>query len=85
VHDGKLDLRGTLNGTIPGWHEQIVLVLEDSEQNSAGTYTSPVCTTSDCSFSTSQVPARGQWAVLPEWVRKGTIQSSGNASGYVQF
>jgi serine/threonine-protein kinase len=85
VHDGKLDLRGTLNGTIPGWHEQIVLVLKDSEQNSVGTYTSPVCTTSDCSFSTSQVPAKGQWAVLPEWIRKGTIQSSGNASGYVEF
>jgi serine/threonine protein kinase, bacterial len=85
VHDGKLDLRGTLNGTIPGWREQIVLVLEDSQQNSHGSYTSPVCKTADCTFSTSVVPARGEWTVLPEWVRKGSTQSSGDAPGDVKF
>ena len=85
VNDGQLDLLGTLNGTIPGWREQIVLVLEDGQRNSAGTYTSPVCRTSDCTFSTSVVPASGQWTVLPEWVRKGSTQSSGDEPGDVNF
>jgi hypothetical protein len=87
VHAGKLDLLGKLNGTIPGWREQIILVLQGGEQDDAGSgsYTSPVCTTSDCTFSTSLVPARGQWTVLPEWVRKGSTQSSGEAPGYVYF
>lgn len=85
VNDGKLDLTGTLNDTKSGWHEQIVLVLEDSAQGGNGSYTSPACIASDCTFSTSLVPADGEWTVLPEWVKNGKIQSSGSEPGYVDF
>ena len=85
MHDGQLDLSGTLSGTKAAWHEQIVLVLEDSAQGGNGTYTSPVCMASDCTFSTSVVPARGEWTVLPQWVKNGDVQSSGDEPGYVDF
>ena len=85
VNDGKLDLTGTLNSTKNGWHEQIVLVLEDSSQGGNGSYTSSACIASDCTFSTSLVPADGKWTVLPEWVKNGKVQSSGNEPGYVDF
>jgi hypothetical protein len=85
VHDGQLDLAGTLNGTKNGWHEQIVLVLKDSAQDGSGTYTSPVCMTSDCTFSTSLVPASGEWTVLPQWTKTGVTMSSGDEPAYVNF
>ncbi|TVZ00555.1 serine/threonine protein kinase [Trebonia kvetii] len=85
IGDGKLDLRGTLNGTKAGWHEQIILVLEDSSQHNDGSYTSPVCIASACTFSTSLVPSSGEWTVLPEWAKAGNFQSSGNEPGYVDF
>ena len=85
ISGGKLDLSGTLSGTKTGWHEQIVLVLEDSAQDGNATYTSPVCIASDCTFSTSLVPASGEWTVLPQWIKSGSIQSSGNEPGYINF
>ncbi len=85
ISDGKLDLQGTLNGTKAGWHEQIILVLEDSSQDNDGTYTSPVCIASACTFSTSLVPSSGEWTVLPEWTKAGKFQSSGSEPGYVDF
>jgi serine/threonine-protein kinase len=85
ISDGKLDLLGTLNGTKAGWHEQIILVLEDSSQDNDGTYTSPVCIASACTFSTSLVPSSGEWTVLPEWTKAGKFQSSGSEPGYVDF
>ena len=85
VNGGKIELTGTLNGTKKGWREQIILVLEDSAQNAGGIYTSPVCTTSDCTYTTSLVPASGEWTVLPQWARRARTQSSGNEPGYVTF
>ena len=85
VNDGKLDLLGTLNGTRTGWHEQVILTLEDSAQDGNGTYTSPVCMTSDCTFSTSLVPASGEWTVLPQWTKNGSVQSAGDEPSYVHF
>ena len=85
INDGQLDLTGTLTGTKTGWHEQIVLVLEDSAQDDEGSYTSPVCIAADCTFSTTLVPASGEWTVLPQWIKSGKIQSSGNEPAYVSF
>jgi hypothetical protein len=85
VNDGKLDLTGMLNGTKNGWKEQIILVLQGSAQDNGRSYTSPVCTTSDCTFTASLVPASGEWTVLPQWVRKGSTQSAGNEPAGVYF
>jgi serine/threonine-protein kinase len=85
VNGGKLDLTGTLDGTRTGWHEQIVLVLEDSSQDGNATYTSPVCTAAECTYSTSLVPADGEWTVLPEWIKSGVVQSSGDEPAAVKF
>jgi hypothetical protein len=85
ISGGQLDLTGTLNGTKAGWHEQIVLVLEDSAQDDNATYTSPVCIPAQCTFSTSLVPADGQWTVQPEWIKSGVVQSAGDEPSYVDF
>jgi hypothetical protein len=87
VHNGKLDLRGILDGTIAAWEEQIVLVLKDSAQNDGGYYYSPVCTATDCVFTVAAVPpSRGEWTVLPEWERyNGNYQSAGSEAGFIDF
>ncbi len=85
VHAGKLDLQGTLSGTNAKWSEQVILVLTDSAQGSDGSYTSSVCMTSECSYTVSMVPASGEWTVLPEWSKSGTVQSSGDEPAYVSF
>jgi serine/threonine-protein kinase len=85
VSNGKLELRGTLNDTVTAWREQVILVLEDSGQNIKGTYTSPACVTTDCTYDLTTVPASGRWTVLPEWAKQGKTQGASTGSGFVDF
>ena len=85
VHDGTIEAKGLLSPTVAGWDEQINFVLKDSAQGDHGNYTSPVCTATDCVFTTTITPpSAGRWTVLPEWERlDGKYQSAGSEPGFV--
>jgi hypothetical protein len=86
VHDGRLGLRGILNGTVTAWAEQIVLELTGSGQHDRGDYISLPCTVSDCTYTVPVLPpSSGKWTVLPEWERYGNAQSTGAEAGFVDF
>jgi transcriptional regulator with XRE-family HTH domain len=78
---GQLDLKGVLTGSVNAWKEQIILVLKHPRQPTYEKLTSPVCTTSTCTYQVAVNPGPGSWWVIPQWKRSdGGYQSTGQPS-----
>lgn len=82
---GHLDLKGVLQGSVDGWNEQIILIIERPWVPHGRKLISPACTKSTCIYQVEVNPGHGPWRVVPQWRMDGHYQSTVRGSPAVTY
>jgi serine/threonine protein kinase, bacterial len=85
IFGGSLQLKGTMSGLSNPSTVRIGLVLKNPEEQDFGSWESPVCTTSTCTFTITTEPSAGSWTVLPKWYLNNSYEGTGHQPPLISY
>jgi serine/threonine protein kinase, bacterial len=85
ISDGSLELEGIMTDLGNPATVRIGLVLKNPEEQDFGSWESPICTSSTCTFTIATEPSAGSWTVLPKWYLNNSYEGTGHQPPLVWY